>query len=107
VSIKKIFIVNPISLFPKVMASQERTYNMIKRLSKDHIVNVATYIKSNYQLLESQSELKNVCNKFHSIPVINPTNSFLRRAFHRARYQIYCNFFAIHLNIFTGEIINR
>ncbi len=40
-SIKKILIVNPISLFPKVMASQDRTYNMIKRLSKDHIVDVA------------------------------------------------------------------
>ncbi len=25
-SIKKILIVNPISLFPKVMASQDRTY---------------------------------------------------------------------------------
>jgi len=64
VSIKKILIVNPISLFPKVMASQDRVYNMIKRLSKYHIVDVATHVKSNYQLLKSQNELKNICNKF-------------------------------------------
>lgn len=83
---KKILIVMGGPLFPKTMASQDRVYKMIKRLSMDHTVDVATFIRDNHEKEVSQQNLNDVCRNFYPIPAINPKGSFFKRGFHRVKY---------------------
>ena len=76
---KKILIINSISLFPKVMASQDRVLNIVRRLSQDHIVDLTTPIRSQNELTESKDKLEKICNRFYPIPAINPENKILKR----------------------------
>ena len=76
---KKILIINPGTLFPPVMMSQNRTINLIKWLSKDHVVDIAIYVRNNEELLETQRNLKNICRNIYPIQAVNPTNHFFKR----------------------------
>lgn len=97
---KKILVINSISLFPKVMASQDRVFNMIKRLSQDHLVDVVTRVRDNIELEESRKNLEGVCNKFHPIQAVNPTNSILKRKYYGLKYLLYYQLFKYPLNYF-------
>lgn len=68
---KKILIVNPGALFPIIMASQDRVVEMIKRLSKDHVVDVATIVRSQKEIDDSINYLNGIVNKFYPIMAIN------------------------------------
>lgn len=83
---RKILIVNPITLFPKVMASQDRLINMIKRLAQDHTVDVVTYVKDRRQLRESLEKVPPLCNRFFPITTINARHKPIRSRLHSARF---------------------
>jgi glycosyltransferase involved in cell wall biosynthesis len=85
---KKILIINPITLFPKVMASQDRLINMIKRLGRDHTVDVVTYVKDKQQWRESMKHVPPICNRFFPITTINARHKFIRSRLHRLRFYL-------------------
>ena len=99
-SSKKILIINPISLFPKVMASQDRVFNMIKRLARDHQVDVVTFVKDEAELRLSAENLKNVCHRFYPINAVNPAHSPWRRGFYHFKYLCFKYFFRHPANYF-------
>jgi polysaccharide biosynthesis protein PslH len=76
---KKILIINPISLFPKVMAIQDRLYQMIIRLSQDHDVDVATHVINDEQRKLSEEKLRPYCREFYPIKPINYGRNKLRK----------------------------
>ena len=80
---KKILVVSHTSLFPKVMASQDRVFTLIKRLSKDHLVDVVTTYRNDHELTESRKHLEPICNKFFPLLAINPSHSHFKRKYHR------------------------
>lgn len=90
---KKILIINPIALFPKVMASQDRLINMIKRLGRDHTVDVVTYVKDKRQWRESMEHVPPLCNRFFPINAINAPHRFIRSRFHRLCFFLGKKFF--------------
>lgn len=65
------------------MASQDRVYTLIKRLSQDHLVNVVTTYRNERELTESRKHLEPICNKFFPLLAINPSNNHLKRKYHR------------------------
>ncbi|MES2352836.1 MAG: glycosyltransferase family 4 protein [Pseudomonadota bacterium] len=86
---KRILLVHLDSLFPKVMASQERVYRMAERLSRDHIVDVATTVRDELELEESRKHLHGVCNTFYPIIPINPMRNQIKRKIRRIEYYLY------------------
>src|SRR4051794_33436141 len=76
---KKILIVHLDSLFPKVMASQDTVFKMVKRLSQDHVVDIATTVRNDVEFAESRKNLAGICNVFYPIVPINPERSQIRR----------------------------
>lgn len=86
---KKIMIVNPIALFPRVMASQDRVINMVKRLSRDHSVDITTCVRNDEEVRESEKELKNICRRFYPVHSLNPSGSFFSRKYHGLRSFVY------------------
>jgi glycosyltransferase involved in cell wall biosynthesis len=85
---KRILIVAMESVFPKVKASQERVYRMAERLSRDHVVDVATTARDDVELEESRAHLGPVCRAFHPIAPINPAGSQLWRKLRGAEYYL-------------------
>ncbi|QQS35533.1 MAG: glycosyltransferase [Ignavibacteriales bacterium] len=85
---KKILILSPLSIFPKIMASQERTYRIAERLSKDHIVDIAAIIRNENELKESNEKLKSVCNKFYPVHAVNPSNNNFKRKLYGIKFLI-------------------
>ena len=61
------------------MASQQRVYDMVKRLSKDHIVDVITLINNETQLQLSNDKLKDACNKYYPIKAINYGDMYIKK----------------------------
>lgn len=76
---KKILIADPIALFPKVMASQDRVINMIKRLSQDHDVDLVTITRNKHAIDETKRNLGLFYKNFYSLPPINPKNNWWKR----------------------------
>lgn len=74
---KRIVIVNPVALFPKVMASQDRVVTMARALSKDHMVDIISLVRSSKSVELNEKELKNVCHKYY--PVFAKNTTFLKR----------------------------
>lgn len=97
---KKILVINPISLFPKVMASQDRVLNMVKRLSKDHLVDVVTRVRDHNELDESRKYLGEVCNKFHPILAVNPSGSVMKQKYYGLKYLFYYYLFGYPTDYF-------
>lgn len=85
---KKILILSPLSIFPKIMASQERTYRMAERFSKDHIVDLAAIVRNENELKESLEKLKPVCNKFYPIHAVNPSNDNFKRKLYGIKFLV-------------------
>jgi glycosyltransferase involved in cell wall biosynthesis len=100
---KKILVINPISLFPKVMASQDRIFHMVKRLSCDHLVDLATPIRNENELQESMEKLAGVCNKFYPIPAVNPSENLLKRKFYGLGSLFYYYLFKYPGNFFYNS----
>jgi len=92
---KSILIINSTSLFPKIMASQDRIIEMTKRLSKDHKVDVATVIGNDEELEKSQKNLKEICSEFYPIRKINPSNSIIRRKYYGLHFLFYHYLFSL------------
>ncbi len=67
---KKILLVFPISVFPKVMASQDRVWNMVKRFSVDHSVDIATICNNQDEINESKIMFAKYVNNF--FPIVPP-----------------------------------
>lgn len=86
---KRILVTHLDALFPKVMASQDTVFKMVKRLARDHIVDIATTVRTDYELAESQRNLAGVCNAFYPITPINPADSQLRRKLHSLQFGLY------------------
>lgn len=61
---KRILIINPTSLFPKIMGNQDRVINMINCLSKVHEVDVITLYKTSEERLLSEKGLTSICNNY-------------------------------------------
>src|ERR1700704_2578748 len=86
---KKILIVHLESLFPKVMASQDTVFKMVKRLSRDHTVDIATTVRSDAELTESRKNFSGICNAFYPIAPINPEDSQFRRKLSGLQFLLY------------------
>lgn len=91
---KRILIVFPGTLYPKVMANQDRVINMIKRLSEDHDIDLVTLIRSNRQLEETKKHLSGFCKNFFPLKPINPSDNWVKRKMVGLQflYQKYLNF---------------
>jgi glycosyltransferase involved in cell wall biosynthesis len=76
---KTILIVYSASIFPIVMASQDRVFNMIKRLAKDHIVDFAFIDRGNNDLKLNMDGLQGICRKIIPIPALNPYGRKIKR----------------------------
>lgn len=66
---KKILLVNSGSLFPMLMASQDRVLKMALRLSLDHQVDLATIVTNSDELEYSSEYLERRINRF--LPIIS------------------------------------
>jgi len=74
---KKILIINPGTLFPKVMAFQDRVINIIKCLNENHLVDVISLYTKEEEKELSERNLKNICNRYYLIR--KPNHSFFRK----------------------------
>lgn len=83
---KKILVLSPLSIFPKIMASQERTFRLVERLSKDHIVDVAAIIRNDNELKESFENLKPVSNQFYPIHAVNQSDDKIKRKLYGIKF---------------------
>jgi glycosyltransferase involved in cell wall biosynthesis len=81
---KRIVIVNPVALFPKVMASQDRVITMARALGKYHIVDIITLVRSAKDAELNARELENVCHAYY--PVFAKNTTFLKRKIHGLLY---------------------
>jgi glycosyltransferase involved in cell wall biosynthesis len=90
-SYRKILIVNPGPLYPIVMASQDRVVEMIKRLSKDHKVFLATLVKTSKEIDETESGLNGYIVSFFPIWSINRNLSYrlLMGFLYKLQYPIF------------------
>jgi glycosyltransferase involved in cell wall biosynthesis len=88
---KKILIINPIALFPKVMASQDRVITMAKTLAKDHTVDIITLVRSARDVELSAIELKKFCHAYY--PVFAKNSAFLKRKIQGLLYILSYIFF--------------
>ncbi len=74
---KKIVIINPVALFPKVMASQDRVVTMVGALSKYHEVDVITLVRSTHDAELNKKKLQNICNAYY--PIFAKNTTFIKR----------------------------
>jgi glycosyltransferase involved in cell wall biosynthesis len=82
---KRILIVFPGALFPKVMACQDRVIGMIGRLSRDHSIDLAFIYKNDEEVHLSRKRLRDFCDKIIPIRAINARNNYLGRAYYRIK----------------------
>jgi glycosyltransferase involved in cell wall biosynthesis len=82
---KNILIVFPGSLFPKVMACQDRVIRMIERLSKDHSIDLAFIYKNNNEVALSRKNLGGFCDTIIPLRAINPRGNYLNRAYYKIK----------------------
>jgi len=71
---KKILIINPDILFPKVMAFQDRVIELTKFLQKEHDVDIICLYRNEKEKTINQSMLDEICNQFFFIKKPNSTN---------------------------------
>ena len=74
---KKILIINPGALFPKVMAFQDRVINMTKCLNEKHNVDIICLYTTVKERKYNQEYLAEICNRFYLIK--KPNNTFIKR----------------------------
>src|SRR5689334_17258094 len=101
---KKILIVHLDALFPKVMASQDTVFKMVKRLSRDHRVDIATTVRNDLELTESRKRLAGICNAFYPIVPINPEGSQIRRKLAGMQFMLHQRLFGTpHHYFYAGR----
>jgi glycosyltransferase involved in cell wall biosynthesis len=100
---KKILVVSSFSLFPKVMANQDRIIEMIRRLSENHSVDVSTVIRNDQEYEESGTNLKEICRRFYPIRALNPVNSQVRRKYYGLKFRLHRYLFAWPLEYFYNK----
>ncbi|MCJ7482989.1 MAG: glycosyltransferase family 4 protein [Thermodesulfovibrionales bacterium] len=74
---KRIVLINPVALFPKVMASQDRVVTMARALGQDHTVDIITLVRSARDAKLNAKELQSVCHAYY--PVYAKNSTFLKR----------------------------
>lgn len=107
---KKILITMSDTLFPQTMASQARVYHMIKRLSRDHTVDVVTHVRDERELKESLDKLKDVCRNFYPLPARNPRNNRLKWLYHSVMARVHYYLFGTwrrHYYVAGRRVIRR
>lgn len=97
---KSILVIFPGPIFPIKMASQVRVYYMIRKLSQDHIVDVAGFIKTDDELEESKKNLTNICRHFYPIFKLNSGNNFLKKVILRLKFIFLSSFFHLPMELF-------
>lgn len=85
---KKILLIYYAPLMPKIMASQDRVINLVKRLAIDHDIHVITSYRTRTQREETKKLLEEMGIKYFPIKAINPQNDIIRRAFLRAIFTL-------------------
>lgn len=83
---KKILLIFAGSLFPTVMASQDRNYKMIIRLASDHRVEFAAVVRSRAEVDLSRNILQPKGIRFHSIRALNFGGKTLANKLRAARW---------------------
>ena len=68
---KRILVISPGPLFPLEMASQDRNYKLIKRLSQDHQIDLAAIVQGSLKLNSTREKLAKVVNNFYPIISLN------------------------------------
>jgi glycosyltransferase involved in cell wall biosynthesis len=68
---KKILAISAGSLFPTVMASQDRILKMIVRLARDHSVEMASIVRTSSEIDLSRKNLKPYDIRFHPVRALN------------------------------------
>lgn len=76
---KKILVIDSGSLFPLIMASQDRVFKMVKRLAQDHKVDIASIITDLNQLNLSKENLLKQINTFYPVISLNYNKKRFRR----------------------------
>ncbi len=107
---KKILIVNPNTLFPVTKMSQVRTINLIKRLSQDHEVDVATICRSPKEIEASREGLKEFSNNFHPIEPQNPKTNLLKRKYHGIKFKLLYWLFGVskrYASLNSGKVVGQ
>ncbi len=94
---KKILIINYISVFPKIMASQDRVFNLAKRLSLDHDVTVVTSYKNDLQKNISELEFKKQNIKYVGVKAVNNDSNNFYKYIIGLKFLIY-HYFFFHTN---------
>jgi len=74
---KNILIINSGTLFPKVMAYQDRVIEMTKFLNKKHDVDIVCLYNTEKEKSNNQLQLGKICNQFYLLE--KPNNTFLNR----------------------------
>lgn len=74
---KKILIIHPGSLYPNIMAFQDRVINMTKVLNEKHSVELVVLYKTKEEKKLHEKNLPFICNNFYLIP--SPNNSLIKR----------------------------
>lgn len=97
---KKILIINPISLFPMVMASQDRVLRMAQRLSRDHLVSLAFPVRNRLEKEESAEKLGDISGRFFPIPALNPDHNKPKRGYYALQRLFFHHIFNYPVNYF-------
>lgn len=95
---KRILIINPGPLFPITMASQDRVVEMIKRLSNDHEIFLATLVRTETESIQTKNYFNEIGVIFYPIRTINDT--FLKRLISKLLYKIQYPFFSLSRRYF-------
>lgn len=83
---KKILVVCPDPIYPIKMGSQVRMFNLVKGLSKEHIVDVVAKIPSkSYFASEYLNKIKEISNDYYPILAPNKENN-LKRVYYKIKY---------------------
>jgi len=80
---KRILVINPKPLFPVIMMNQNRVVNMVRRLSADHIVDVASLSMNTADAELSTNELKQICNRYYPLPFLHSSKNFILQKLRR------------------------
>ena len=76
---KKILIIHPGTLYPTVMAFQDRVLKMTQVLSETHQVDLVVLYQTEEEKKIHEKKLPSICNKYYLLP--KPNRNFLQRKF--------------------------
>ena len=92
---KKILAIFAGSLFPTVMASQDRVLKMIIRLARDHKVDLASIVRTSHEIDLSRKNLKSHGICFHPVRALNFNRTRLGKKILGAQWYAHCLLFGL------------